>query len=264
MGLPYARTPEYISYSSLTKWERDPLGYYFDKCAPEEYSTRTSYSNPAMRVGSAFDTQVKAALGAPVEHKDHIDEEARELGELAYRGYISSGAFEELPGGVVAEPARHEVARADWKGIPIAGYPDARWENQDSRGVLDWKTSGAYSAERKLPRGDFFKVWNSDGMSIEGCEYPLHEIDSKWAAQLCFYGVLEGFVEDFKACVDQILLEAGSDLVVVARYAGPIVGEFADSVYARCARLWKAIQNHDVIDESKLPTTDLNTLSLMT
>lgn len=263
MSLPYERFPQYVSYSSLTYWERDPLGYYFDKCAPEEYRRKSQYSNPAMRVGSAFDTQVKAALGAPVEHSDEIDEEAREIGEMAYRGYISSGAFDALPSGTVAEPARNEVKRAIWKDVPIAGFPDARWENEQDRGILDWKTSGAYSTSRKMPRGDFYQVWNSDGMTIPGSEYPMHEIDSKWAAQLCLYGVLEGFEHDFKACIDQVLLEAGSELVVIARYAGPITEDFAASTYTRCVRLWEAIQTRSVVDESKLPTTDLETLSLM-
>jgi len=217
-----------------------------------------------MRVGSAFDIQVKAALGAPVHLDDKIDEEARMIGEIAYRGYRNSGAFDELPDGIVPEPALDAPKKADWDGIIIAGFPDAMWRNDETCGILDWKVSGAYSESRKIPKGEFFKVWNSDGMSINGNEWPMHEINGKWASQLTFYGVIEGLpAGEFKASIDQLLMEKDSELVVIARYMGLITPDFAKSVWDRCNALWTALEQNKVVNEDLLPTTDLATLSLM-
>lgn len=275
MSLPYERTPRWISPSALGLYVRDPLTYYFRYLGPEEYKPPATFQTPPMAVGQAFDTIAKTYLGAhvPLTTRHDLSEEVKKRAQTMFKGWLNSGAPESLPEGLLPEPGWSHTEKdkkpmtGEINGVPVGGYPDATWRNDLTTGILDWKVTGAYAVKRPLPKDGYRYVWGG-GQRIDGLfpDQPIEDTNKTWARQLAIYAFIEELAdgsEPVNAIIEQIIGEKGSDAVLVARYQSKISADFQRKLIEQLKRLWQAIQDKTVVDESKLPDTDLDMLRLM-
>ncbi len=226
------RIPEFISPTSLGKWETDREEFY--KKYLSDHRMIRDPQTPAMAVGSAFDAYVKAALhrelfgeGAAegryyldVLMTDQVEKHVRDWGRAAGRHvfdcYKYTGAYDELLGELsqaADEPRFEFTATGVVAGVPVSGKPDCCFTHQSGAHVmLDWKVNGycskrAVSPKKKhamcrdgqhmdrpsLRAGRPHK--NYEPMFFKGMtigKHCLSEANPSWADQIAIYGWMTG------------------------------------------------------------------------
>lgn len=167
------RTPTYLSYSSISLFEKNPDEFYL-KYLAKHRPKRLPQTN-AMSVGSAFDAFVKSRLhsdifgeGSDPEYaldklfEDQVEEQNRdfafEAGKHCFEAYHLTGAYEELRALLLqsTEPPRFECSlTGDIAGAPFLGKPDCRFVLDFGEGrisiVLDWKVKSYCSKHAASP-----------------------------------------------------------------------------------------------------------------
>ncbi len=158
------RIPKYLSYSSLSLWERDKDEFYV-KYLSDHAAPRLPQEKPAA-VGSAFDAYVKADLHAALFGADsnpqfefaaifesqveaHNRDFALTAGKVVYDAYKVAGAYDDLLLLLQksVEPPRFEFnVTGTVGGAPFSGKPDCRFVLDLGQGrihcIFDWKVHG--------------------------------------------------------------------------------------------------------------------------
>lgn len=163
------RIPTYLSYSSLSQFEKDVEEFYL-KHLSETRAARLPQERPAS-VGSAFDAYVKAALYAelnlPQDQRYEFEalfeaqvepqnrDWARSEGQYVFDCYRQSGMYTTLLNLLrrSIEPPRFEFAvRAEIEGVPFLAKPDCRFVLPGPLHVVhDWKINGYCSKSATSP-----------------------------------------------------------------------------------------------------------------
>ncbi len=167
------RTPTYLSYSSVSMFEKTP-DEFFLKYLAENRPGRLPQTEP-MSVGSSFDAYVKANLharlfgeGADAEYEfdalftSQVDEPNRDFalkaGEYCFEQYKESWAYDALLFLLKQsiEPPRFECSLTGTiGGAPFLGKPDCRFVLDLGSGrisiVFDWKVKGFCSKYATSP-----------------------------------------------------------------------------------------------------------------
>jgi len=63
MSLPYVRSVNFLSPSSLREIEKDPIKFYLKRLGPPQYAPSKEPQTGPMAVGTVFDAHVKTFLG---------------------------------------------------------------------------------------------------------------------------------------------------------------------------------------------------------
>lgn len=167
------RIPTYLSYSSVSMFEKEPEEFYL-KYLAENRPGRLPQTEP-MSVGSSFDAFVKAALherlfgkGADAEYEldalftSQVDEPNRDFawgaGEYCFAQYKQSWTYDTLLNLLQKsiEPPRFECSLTGTiGGAPFLGKPDCRFVLDLGQGrisiVFDWKVKGFCSKYATSP-----------------------------------------------------------------------------------------------------------------
>ena len=167
------RTPEYLSYSSLSSVEKNPEEFYVKRLA-EIRPPREPQTAP-MTVGSAFDAYAKAALhsalfgpGADPRYEftaifdSQVEPQNRDFGLRAgmhaLQCYQYCGAYDDLLKELrlSIEPPQFEfTVKGLIGGVPFQGKPDCRFVLDSNLGrihcVYDWKVRGYCSKYTTSP-----------------------------------------------------------------------------------------------------------------
>jgi hypothetical protein len=176
------RLPEYVSPSSLHKFESDKDEFYL-KYLADVRAPRMKQTQP-MAAGSAFDAFVKSFLHSKIfghygkddaYHPDKIFEDqveehnrdwARKAGPYIFKRYKDSGCLADIMlelGTSVGNP-RFEFSIQDFIStnigdIPLLGKPDIYFtNNQGVRVILDWKVNGFCSKNATSPAKGYVRV----------------------------------------------------------------------------------------------------------
>ena len=182
------RTPEYLSPTSLKKFEGNPDDAYLTYLADHK-PPRLPQTLP-MSVGSAFDAYVKSYLhnalfgnyGAGDAYaRDAIFEKqveahnrdwAKLAGEHVFKDYLACGALSDLMlelSTAVNQPRFEFEIKGPIEtrigGIPMLGKPDVFFINSEgARVVYDWKVNGYCSNSPTSPMPGYVMVrdcWTS-------------------------------------------------------------------------------------------------------
>lgn len=223
------RTPEYISPSSLSKFESDRRTFY------TRYLCDIRSERPPqfdfMAVGSAFDGFTKNAIhvaifgeqatkGTPYERdtifeaqvEPHVRDVARERGEDLFAQYVECGAFPSLLGDIEKSPFAPEMeftVQDDVSDVPLLGKPDLRYITKAGVHVIcDWKVNGSTSKTGASPfkgyqvardiwgsntNGKAHKIYRGDAYKdVMVQDLWLEEKCDYWADQLAIYAWLLG------------------------------------------------------------------------
>lgn len=188
------RTPEYISPSSLAKFEQDRKEFYL-KYLADERPPKIPQTHP-MSVGSSFDAYIKAYLYERLFGKGHnpqfefeaifemqVEPQnrdwARDAGQYAFDCYKQSGAiadlmidllsasttprFEFTVSGIISMERRVE-------GIPFLGKPDIYFISKNGVHMIwDWKVNGFCSKSGVSPKKGFIKI-------RDGWDHSVHKM----------------------------------------------------------------------------------------
>lgn len=264
--IPYVRTIEYLSPSSLSLFETEPAEFYFRRLGPPELAPPNEQGFPAA-VGTAFDACVKVAVAGMtglrcakletlLESVENERERAIPMGhELAVR-YLASGALKSRISGFRSLEAKIDM---EVDGIPVRGHLDADWKGAP----FDWKVSGAGSPGSRSPRPGYTKVYDTEAPHVvigphEKRDESLEVREPQWATQLTIYGwLLRGKAtrRPIRAHIDEIVV-GKNGRVRVAQHDAVISVAFQDEVRARLRRAWDAINEQRVVD----PELSLDTL----
>lgn len=216
MPVATAITDVILSPSQLSMWLSSEEEYYI-----RYFLGQKTPQTPAMAVGSAFDSFVKADLLAVDDEsrkalfagyirsvEPQCYEEAIGAGAAVYMAYKTSGAYDALKRDlqgcafVCEERTIVEVG-----GIKLNCVADLR---VDGKLVHDWKVNGYYSQGRPLK--GYKRMWKDgvDKADIYSFD-PLIPNQSDWTNQMLTYALIHGAKEVW---VDQII------------YPGPRVAQY--------------------------------------
>lgn len=168
------RKPKYLSYSSVSLFEKDPEEFYIKYLASNRASRLPQMDY--MAVGSAFDAYTKSTLHSslfghgsdPKFEFSAIFEEQVEprnwdfglrAGKHLWRSYVASGAYDDLLCMLQesVEPPQFETKVEGLIGgkVPFLGKPDCRFvlnlTGEALRVILDWKVKGYCSKHGASP-----------------------------------------------------------------------------------------------------------------
>lgn len=194
------RTLEYLSPSSIAKWEEGVEGFYLYYLT--EHRPPREPQTPPMAVGSAFDAYVKSYLHDKLFGKNHGDSNRFELkaifeaqvepqvreaawkaGGYCFEVYKQSGALLDLLSDLQSAQTdprfEFEVKGAvngyregvdrEINGVTLLGKPDAAYISKTGDHViLDWKVNGYYSKYPTSPVKGYTRLRGLGGQSW-GC-----------------------------------------------------------------------------------------------
>lgn len=220
------KIPEYISPSSLSKFESDRQTFYTRYLC--EKKTERPPQADYMAVGSAFDAFTKSAIHSAVfgeeatkgteyerdtifenQVEPYVRDVARERGEDLWQQYQESGAFPALLADVLASPYAPEMEfeiQGEIEGVPLLGKPDLRYVTKGGVHVIcDWKVNGSCSKTGASPfKG--YQIVRDWGSAMNGKPHKIYRgdaykdvmvqdlyLESKcdyWADQLAIYAWL--------------------------------------------------------------------------
>lgn len=237
------RIPDFLSPSSLSKFESDRTTFY------ERYISPVKRQRPPqedyMAMGSGFDARVKSAIHTAIfgegatkgsdyefetlfegQVEPHVRDVVGERSLDLFNQYVESGAYGELLGDIVKSPFAPEMefeAKGEIEGVPLLGKPDLRYITEDHLHVIaDWKVNGSMSKTGASPVQGYKRCLdygsNTHGKShkkykalqFKGSEINqayLEEFDADWADQLAIYSWLLGEPiggEDFVIRMEQV------------------------------------------------------------
>lgn len=219
------RTPEYISPSSLSLFEKD-LEEFVLKHIVDNRPPRIGQMI-YMAVGSSFDAWVKSALHAAIfgpgadpkyefsaifeaQVEPQCRDAARESGLRVFDNYVHTGAYDELLALLLKAktPPQFEFSvRKVVGGVLLLGKPDCEFKSEfDIDVTLDWKVKGYYSKHSASPTKNY-------QLCRDGMDWPKpsrsHDTAHKSYKALDFHGLTinEGFMEDAsKEYADQLTI----------------------------------------------------------
>ena len=275
--IPYERQIEYLSPSSLSQFEEDPLAFYFQRLGPIEYRPERDPQTYPMAVGSAFDALVKWRIAqrngldcpTPKEmiRENVVTPDRREEAILFGRGladfYEECGALDDLADTTSVE-VLCDVATVPGTGkfgVPIKGEIDA------VRGAVvhDWKVTGAGSSYARSPNPGYVGLWDSRCPAIKFKAHPrawepFEHLNAKWATQCVMYHWMlgRGIDAPLAVSIDQVVC-APDGRVRVAQYRGDVSVEFQLAVKDRLSGAWQAISQQSVV-ASDLAAVGVETL----
>ncbi len=282
------RKVEYLSPTSVKKWQEDRDGFYkdylFDLRLPREPQTQP------MSIGSSFDAYVKSALFnviyGPIDPRfefqtlfeaqvePHNRDWAKEHGLYAFQEYKRLGAFDDLLvqlNQAGAEPKFETELRGPVGKAILLGKPDAYYRNKEGHPVIfDWKVNGYCSKGAKSPdkgyaklRGDAKKTTypgsalrSYKGTTINSAIL-FENANQEWAAQLSVYAWLCGNMpgDDFIVAIDQLACSGNGTPfpdIRVAEHRCLVGAEFQKDFARLVDRIWTQIQTGHIYEEMTL------------
>lgn len=254
MTLPYVRTVEYLSPSSLFEIEERPLDFYLHRLGPEELKPKNEQTYP-MAVGSAFDMEIKRRLGVVVPDSVSTADrpgEARTLGLQLADHYCGSQAFAILQRERPTISSR--LARELW-GIPISGEPDFVLRPRANRTefIADWKVTSANRPGEMSPNKGYTRLFNTAEPDKtfgphKDCSLPMDVLNPKWATQLAIYGwLIHGpVIRTRRVAIDQLVVWREGH-VRIAQFRAVVTAAFQKSVRERLRAAWELIQEERVV-----------------
>lgn len=254
-GIPYLRSPSYLSPSALRQFEESPVRFYLDRCGPLETKPPQDEQGYPAAVGIAFDALVKRAvaetkglvcpaLETMLANVKTERERALETARQLLADYTACGALT-----LFLEQGPHQLDR-ELMGtipdpvdpVPIKGILDVAIVG----GVHDWKTKSANTPGEGSPSPGYEIFLGFDG-SRKGPHKrhgePLEALDQGWAAQVTTYAWLLGLQGPIRVSIDEVIVGKG-----VARFRTIVSVEFQNKLRARYRDAWAAIQEERVVD----------------
>ncbi len=158
------RTPNHLSYSSMSLWYKDQDEFYIRYLA--DHAAPRPPQEPPAAVGSAFDAYVKAQLNwhlygramspqfeFPAIFESQVEPQNRDFalkaGKRVFKAYKLCGAYDDLLSQLrqSVEPPRFEFkVDGQIEGVPFTGKPDCRFVLDLGQGripcIYDWKVRG--------------------------------------------------------------------------------------------------------------------------
>lgn len=254
MSLPYVRTVEYLSPSSLYELEETPLDFYLHRLGPEEFKRKTEQTYP-MAVGSAFDQEIKRRLGTVVPDQVSTTDrpgEARTLGITLAERYCASEAFAHLQR---ERPTIGTRLHGEAWGVPISGEPDLFLRPRANRGqvLADWKVTSANRPGEMSPNKGYRRLFNTgEPEKVFGphelCDEPLEVLNEKWATQLAIYGwLIHGpVIRARRVAIDQLVVWREGH-VRIAQFRTVVSAAWQRKVRDRLQAAWTLIQEERVV-----------------
>lgn len=222
------RIPDFLSPSSLAKFESDRITFY------ERYISPVKQKRPPqedyMAMGSGFDARVKSAIHTAIHgeattkgsdyqfetlFEKQVEPHVRDLvltqSADLFKQYVECGAYGELLADIVNSPYDSEMeftAKGEIEGVPLLGKPDLRYITVNGIHVIcDWKVNGSTSKIGASPVQGYKQCLdygsNTHGkchkkykpMDFKGLEINttfMEEFNVDWADQLSIYAWLLG------------------------------------------------------------------------
>lgn len=285
--LEIAKTPSYLSPSSLRVIERQPNTFYCQRMAPDPIPYEPQ-SAPAS-VGSAFDTFVKLdwlkknpekrttirnrvykdiysadekrrMQAFPIEQmlfESAVDEPRREeaepVGRMLMRTYESNGyATLQIQD---VEIHRH-FTLLDRINVPLFMKLDAIAIDPFDKEALcpfDWKVRGYGSKSGVSPTKGYYALYaegiNKGAHKLYRTDINAHEVSKDYATQLCTYGWGMGKVPGtpFHGLIDELVMRPNN--VRIARYRMLIDTEFQEELIERYVSAWLSLQDGSFIND---------------
>jgi len=182
------RTPEYLSPSSLAKFETDRQTFFEIYLSP--IKKKKPPQQDFMAMGSAFDAFVKSAIHKAVygeatnkgskfdfevifekQVEPHIRDAVLEQSRDIWNQYVESGAYGVLLADIVKSPYAPEMeftVKGEVEGVPLLGKPDLRYVTETGVHVIaDWKVNGSASKTGASPVQGY-KVCHDYGSKTHG------------------------------------------------------------------------------------------------
>lgn len=271
--LPYNRTPEFMSPTSLQTLESQPINFYFNYCGPVKYREPRQPQTAAMAYGSAFDGEIKLRLarlmnertGAQVFKLDdygltkYIDKSLHSDQVLLTRARAICDAYW---GGPPSEDLREHGALVlegdprvvNIEGVPLYGKIDVL--SGEPR-VVDFKVTGAASKNPISRIPGYMLGWQYS----PGGEYvtlPAHKrandhlelLQPDWATQLATYHMIGGGSPDMPAPVgiDQVTFLAKGKMQFTS-IRTTVSAEFVRATLERYKAAWLKVKSRTVVPE---------------
>lgn len=296
-GVPYVRSPEFLSPTALAMFEDFPVAYYFQYLGPAELKPSRFNQTDAMAYGSAFDGEVKWRLA----HECNMALRARKDGtvrstdffrraDYGLRKFISppfkrNRAFLDRAtlivdgywNGPPAEDVRKhgallleddpQVQRL--RGVPIYGKIDLK--TGEPR-VVDFKVTGSCSKNPISPVPGYSAgwVWNPTTNEYKPLKarskvgQPMEDLKPEWATQLATYHFIDGGTEDQDANIgiDQVTFRSGGR-ICYTQIRTHITKGYLSYVADRYETAWQAIKDRTVLPP-ELRNKSLAFLQMMT
>lgn len=272
MNLPYVRTIDYLSPSSLKMLEESPVEFYERRCGPKEDRPERDPQGFPAAVGSAFDAYVKRLVAAETGLKcPGIKKMLREKVEAPHakeaipEGLRLSVAYVEC--GAMAALLKDEVTRIEpgecikkFSGVPIRGDLDAVLRKCVP---ADWKVVGSGSPGSRSPTQGYLRLWDTkypgeDLGPHKKYGQDIGKLNRPWATQLSMYGWLLGWPYKkpipIEYAVDEVVV-GNLPRVRVAQHRGVISVDFQVELKGRLKEAWRRIQDEDVVPEIIGPKT---------
>lgn len=238
------RTPEYLSPSSLSKYESERDTFFERYLSPVR--TQRPPQQDYMGMGSGFDARVKSEIHSAIhgpsatkgsqfdfeslfesQVEPHIRDIVLERSTDLWNQYVQCGSFGLLLGDIVASPFAPEMeftAKGEIEGVPLLGKPDLRYITPAGVHVIsDWKVNGSMSKTGASPVQGYKVACDVYGSNTHGkChkkyvphehkdleinEAYLEEFSPDWADQTAIYSWLLGESigsEDYVIRMEQI------------------------------------------------------------
>jgi len=182
------RIPEYLSPSSLSKWEESRQTFYMWYLC--DFRSPRPPQKDFMAVGSGLDAFVKSHIhtaifgtektkGSPYEFETlfeaqvepHIRDSTLALATDLFDQYVTCGAYASLLADVQASPMEPQMefeVRGTVGGVPMLGKPDLRYISKEGVHVItDWKVNGSTSSIGASPQQGY-KVCRDYGSKTHG------------------------------------------------------------------------------------------------
>lgn len=279
----------YLQYLCPTKLPRDPqtspmaVGSAFDAFVKSFLVEKLIGKRDQFEFTTLFEAQVEA----------HNRDEALTAGRQVFEAYKAQGALGDILADLsecIGEP-RFEaslegtvravsVAVGD---IPFLGKPDIFFiTKHGGRVIFDWKVNGYYSNKGPSPASGYVRIRTKNPktngqqygkalvMPMSGVmcsiNYPLCDVDKKWAGQTAVYAWLLGeeVGSQFITAIDQIVV--GKDALGmrefrIAQHRSTVTEKFQRTLFKQAHTAWHAVKSGHVFFEQ--PREESDRLCLM-
>ena len=279
------RLPEYLSPSSLSKWERDQEEYY--KHYLSDNRMPRSKQTEAMSVGSAFDSVVKSYLHIAIygnegefskeelfekQVEPHNRDFAWEAGEICFEAYKKTGALSDLLTLLHKsdiQPQFESTIKREVKGVTLLGKPDIFFSIEERLVIYDWKVNGYCSKKGMIPSRGYIMIrdsWDSkDHKESRGNNCPhkdshpmmvngimvnvgekMETINAKWALQLSVYAWLLNEPIGGDFLIGIDQLACRNGKIRVAKHRNYVGADFQLNAFYRFLNLWEIIHSDHI------------------
>jgi hypothetical protein len=283
--LPIAKTPSYLSPSSLSAFEDQPNRFYMERMSPVPWPKEPQ--GLAAAAGSSFDAQIKVEICKNLGITDIVyervlkglyDKEQREhyltsgtpfatmifessvepthrgvvltAGDKIKRMYASSRIYKDTQ---FVDVELHHTFTLLSSGTPLFMKLDGVINLDDEQRVpLDWKVQGFASTTGASPKPGYKWIQGEDGM-VKGPHekysknMSFHDIDAKWGDQLCTYGWGLGKppLTPFRVVIHALVVRPTG--VRIAVYEGWITVERQRDLMRRYEMAWYMLKSGEFV-----------------